>query len=507
MKHGKIYSASLALAVVLAASGVAAAIGIEDVRPEVMKILRGLGVVNSSGTFTSTHTLAQTLTDGSTMSSGQSIGSDSGVDLRLGGGTASTDVAPGKAIVQGQNALASASTNVTGATAVVAGGLGAYKYTILSAAGCSGKTFTITCNGITIVGHGATVLTDGTSFTHSNVEATEATNLANAINANGTLSTYLTASTSGAVVYLTPKAGLWNLHIATNAGGGNATAYMGGTTASAATGAIGIGGDDVLLFREYPGQLSLTTSKSVASGYAQPGLTIYSELADRVSFAHYIFAGINVDYGTGDAEYTSSGQVLHVGTGGAYKLYLTTDWTDRWSVGATGHFLAETDNTYDIGASGATRPRTLYAGTSVVTPTVTATTLTGTVSTASQPNITSTGQLSALTCTRSISAKTSNYPLTTADSGKVLTTTGASGTVVFTLPTWASGLTYTLVSDAAQILTVTAPGSDVIRYGDAVTAGGGSLSTTTSGRGHSITLVATASGAWTVVAITGSTWN
>jgi hypothetical protein len=31
--------------------------------------------------------------------------------------------------------------------------------------------------------------------------------------------------------------------------------------------------------------------------------------------------------------------------------------------GSTGHFLAGTDNTYDIGASAATRPRTVYAGT------------------------------------------------------------------------------------------------------------------------------------------------
>ena len=40
--------------------------------------------------------------------------------------------------------------------------------------------------------------------------------------------------------------------------------------------------------------------------------------------------------------------------------------TDRWTVNSTGHLLAETDNTYDIGASGATRPRTAYIGTSVV---------------------------------------------------------------------------------------------------------------------------------------------
>ena len=40
----------------------------------------------------------------------------------------------------------------------------------------------------------------------------------------------------------------------------------------------------------------------------------------------------------------------------------------RWTVTSAGHFVAGTDNSFDIGASGATRPRTLYAGTSVVNP-------------------------------------------------------------------------------------------------------------------------------------------
>ena len=41
--------------------------------------------------------------------------------------------------------------------------------------------------------------------------------------------------------------------------------------------------------------------------------------------------------------------------------------TQYWRLdGTTGHFGAVTDNVNDIGASGANRPRTLYAGTSVV---------------------------------------------------------------------------------------------------------------------------------------------
>jgi hypothetical protein len=36
-----------------------------------------------------------------------------------------------------------------------------------------------------------------------------------------------------------------------------------------------------------------------------------------------------------------------------------------WKYSSAGHYLAQTDNTYDIGASGANRPRSIYAGTSI----------------------------------------------------------------------------------------------------------------------------------------------
>jgi hypothetical protein len=39
----------------------------------------------------------------------------------------------------------------------------------------------------------------------------------------------------------------------------------------------------------------------------------------------------------------------------------------RWSINSSGHFVAGADNTYDIGASGANRPRNVYVGTSLFT--------------------------------------------------------------------------------------------------------------------------------------------
>lgn len=56
------------------------------------------------------------------------------------------------------------------------------------------------------------------------------------------------------------------------------------------------------------------------------------------------------------------------GTGAVKPLYFGNGALGNvWQVPSTaGHILAVTDNTYDIGASGATRPRTLYLGTSCI---------------------------------------------------------------------------------------------------------------------------------------------
>jgi hypothetical protein len=46
-------------------------------------------------------------------------------------------------------------------------------------------------------------------------------------------------------------------------------------------------------------------------------------------------------------------------------VQMNTNGLDRWQVNSSGHFIAVADNTYDIGASGANRPRDIYVGTSV----------------------------------------------------------------------------------------------------------------------------------------------
>lgn len=59
-------------------------------------------------------------------------------------------------------------------------------------------------------------------------------------------------------------------------------------------------------------------------------------------------------------------QVAPAGGSGTAQNALTT----AWNISGAGHFLAGSDNAYDIGASGATRPRRVYVGSDIRAPIV-----------------------------------------------------------------------------------------------------------------------------------------
>lgn len=66
----------------------------------------------------------------------------------------------------------------------------------------------------------------------------------------------------------------------------------------------------------------------------------------------------------------TAGADFVLGTTDAFGVIFKTGGTNRWKMDGSGHLLGVTDNTFDIGASGATRPRTGYFGTSLVSPLV-----------------------------------------------------------------------------------------------------------------------------------------
>lgn len=62
---------------------------------------------------------------------------------------------------------------------------------------------------------------------------------------------------------------------------------------------------------------------------------------------------------------TGTSRALTLGTLGASAIRFATNSSYRWDINSSGHFLAGAHNTYDIGAAGATSPRTGYFGTSL----------------------------------------------------------------------------------------------------------------------------------------------
>lgn len=162
--------------------------------------------------------------------------------------------------------------------------------------------------------------------------------------------------------------------------------------------------------------------------------------------------------------------------GGNGGVQLGINGSTNWIVSSTGHFLAATDNVYDIGASAASRPRNIYAA--------------GTIS----------GKWG-------VSAKTGAYTVVAADVGTYFTNTGAAGSVTFTLPTPAAGLWYQFYVDASQAVVITATGSATIKNGtNAATAANGSV-TNAGTAGSTICLIAISATQWVTVDTPVGTWT
>ena len=116
---------------------------------------------------------------------------------------------------------------------------------------------------------------------------------------------------------------------------------------------------------------------------------------------------------------TGTNRALYLGTLGAASTILMTAGTSRWAVDINGHFLAMADNTFDIGASGATRPRNVFvAGNGTFGGTLT----TSVAGAASTPAVSVTG------APYTAGSATTNYPLIYANGGTAPTTWSTAGT-------------------------------------------------------------------------------
>lgn len=161
--------------------------------------------------------------------------------------------------------------------------------------------------------------------------------------------------------------GLWKITgniLGVTIGGITYFALTGGELRNHATQSVSwSGGDpssvaaDVFLYRDAANVLAQRNSTTAQAH------RIYNTFTDASNFERFEMAwgaGPVVALQTTQAGTGASRELILRTVGGAALSFWTTN-TARWEIGGgNGHFLARTDNAYDIGASGATRPRDYY---------------------------------------------------------------------------------------------------------------------------------------------------
>lgn len=130
------------------------------------------------------------------------------------------------------------------------------------------------------------------------------------------------------------------------------------STGQIAWGSSGIGSPDVTLFRDAANILALR------NGVNAQGQRIYNSFTDASNYGRG-FVGFSSNFFTISVEAAGTGgSVAHMLVGPSVALgtlYLQSANVFRWRVdGSTGSFIAHADNSFDIGAAGATRPRNLF---------------------------------------------------------------------------------------------------------------------------------------------------
>jgi len=123
----------------------------------------------------------------------------------------------------------------------------------------------------------------------------------------------------------------------------------------------GAGGNDIALVRDAANILAQR------NGVNAQTFRLYNTYTDASNYerGELSWSANNFTVGTAQA---GTGLQRRLTLSGAGDIVLSTGNSQRWNIAGAGHFLAAADNTYDIGASGASRPRALYLSSSVYVP-------------------------------------------------------------------------------------------------------------------------------------------
>lgn len=124
-------------------------------------------------------------------------------------------------------------------------------------------------------------------------------------------------------------------------------------------------GADVKLVRSAANALALRNGTSAQSFLINRTYTDGSNYERLFVGADHAGTGITGFAVFAENTGTGSARSLYIGTTGSGSLAFVTNNNSRWTINSSGHFLTNSDNAYDIGASNATRPRHIYVGSNV----------------------------------------------------------------------------------------------------------------------------------------------
>ena len=149
----------------------------------------------------------------------------------------------------------------------------------------------------------------------------------------------------------------------TGLAGGGETAPTADTTGQFLLPSAGslVWGSDLFLVRDAANTLAQRNGASAQT------FRVYQQWTDASNYVRASLAAVG-DQVTLASETAGTGADninLIISAGGTANLDLATNGLSRWRVDGNGHLLVVADSAYDIGASGATRPRTGYFGTSL----------------------------------------------------------------------------------------------------------------------------------------------
>jgi len=237
----------------------------------------------------------------------------------------------------------------------------------------AGANFTIAGSKGTGTGAGGSIIFQvapaGTTGTAQNALATALT-----INADKSLTLGSTVTVPFVTSFSTPVFGTASTYLTIWNGSGNGISLMSnsGSNGLAVKGAFVYLQAATLAWEaapNYGNSADLFLARDAANtlalrnGANAQAFNIYSTYTDASNYER-----IRVDFSSSNpriyTSYAGTGAGRTLTLGGSTGLYLTgqADSALNWFINGSGHLTAVTDNTYDIGASGANRPRYIYSG-------------------------------------------------------------------------------------------------------------------------------------------------